>query len=52
VPAGAEEALAAALLRLVEDAKLRAQLGALNLAKVTAHYDQALMFERYARLFG
>ncbi len=52
VPAGAEEALAAALLRLVEDAKLRAQLGALNLAKVTAQYDQALMFERYAQLFG
>lgn len=52
VPAGSVEALTDALARLVRDRDLRAQAGAQNLAKATAVYDQSLMFERYAALFG
>ncbi len=52
VAAGAEEALAEALRRLVVDRDLRARIGARNLAKATAQYDQRQMFERYAALFG
>jgi glycosyltransferase involved in cell wall biosynthesis len=51
-PAGDAGALAGALKKLVEDIGARAWLGSGNLAKAKAEYDQALMFERYAKLFG
>lgn len=51
-PAGSQEALAAALNRLVTEPGTRALIGAKNLAKVSASYDQRLMFDRYAALFG
>jgi glycosyltransferase involved in cell wall biosynthesis len=51
-PAGDPGALAASLRKLIEDTGARAWLGSGNLAKVRAEYDQTLMFERYAKLFG
>lgn len=50
-PAGALDPLAQGLARLVQDRALRTRIGALNLAKATAEYDQTLMFQRYAKLF-
>jgi len=52
VAQGSPEALADALARFVRDRDLRAEVGARNLAKAAADYDQKLMFERYAALFG
>jgi len=52
VPAGAEEALAGTLRALVENPEMQAKVGAKNLAKVMAAYDQNTMFARYAELFG
>lgn len=51
-PAGAADALAGSLRQLVGDPAQRTTLGASNLAKARAQYDQRLMFERYAKLFG
>lgn len=51
VPQGAIDALASALRQLIENPSLRTQIGARNLAKVSAEYDQERMFERYRQLF-
>jgi glycosyltransferase involved in cell wall biosynthesis len=49
---GSAEALSAALGKLVMDTTLRHAVGARNLARVKATYDQDVMFQRYAALFG
>jgi glycosyltransferase involved in cell wall biosynthesis len=45
-----EAALAAALRPLLQDAGLRARLGAANRAKAERDYDEEAMFQAYARL--
>jgi glycosyltransferase involved in cell wall biosynthesis len=45
-----DEGLAAALRPLLEDAALRARLGAANRAKAEQDYDEETMFARYAAL--
>jgi L-malate glycosyltransferase len=40
------------LLRLVEDAGVRAQVGAANRAKAVAEFDEAAMVARYRSLYG
>lgn len=49
---GSADALTEALKGLVQNRELRSRVGGANLAKATAQYDQNLMFERYAELFG
>ncbi len=46
-----EAALAASMTSLLQDAGLRARLGAANRAKAERDYDQAVMFEAYAALW-
>lgn len=52
VPAGDEEALSAALLRLAGDPALRAEIGAANRALALARYDSARMIETYRSVYG
>lgn len=52
VAPGSAEALSAALGKLVVDTALRRAVGARNLDRVRAQYDQDVMFQRYAALFG
>ena len=47
-----EAGLAAALRALAGDPALREQLGAANRAKAQAEFDERVMIERYARLYG
>jgi glycosyltransferase involved in cell wall biosynthesis len=51
-PPGDVAALAGSLKQLIENARMRQTLGAHNLAKVSAQYDQKLMFAAYEKLFG
>ena len=50
VVAGDDAALAGALRALLEDAALRARLGAANRARAEAEYDEAAMFARWRSL--
>jgi glycosyltransferase involved in cell wall biosynthesis len=52
VVAKAAAPLAGALHRLLDDAGLRARLGAANRARALAHFDEPRMFEAYGRLFS
>lgn len=52
VAPGSLEALANALRRLSMEATLRGAIGARNLSRVGALYDQEVMFQRYAAMFG
>lgn len=51
VPRGDSERLAAALQGLARDPALRARIGAANQARALAHYDEATMIARYAKLY-
>ncbi len=51
VVAKTASSLANALHRLLDDAGLRARLGAANRARALSHYDEAQMFESYDRIF-
>ena len=48
---GGEVALRDAIAALVNDATLRARVGAANRRKAVAEYDEAVMIQRYARLY-
>jgi len=52
VKAGDDAALAAALARIAADGSLRAQLGAANQRRALQCFDESVMFELYARLYG
>jgi L-malate glycosyltransferase len=52
VPAGDESALANALNIVMSDIELRQRIGAANRAKARAEYDERVMIDRYARLYG
>ncbi|MCS6921955.1 MAG: glycosyltransferase family 1 protein, partial [Elioraea sp.] len=47
-----EEALAEAILRVLDDDGLRRRVGAANRAKAEAEFDERVMIERYRRLFA
>ena len=51
-PAGDDAGLGAAIAKLLDDGRLRADLGRANAAHVGDHYDQGRMFEAYAGLFA
>lgn len=48
----AQLGLLAAMTRLADDERLRANVGAANRAKAIAEFDEAKMIARYARLYG
>ncbi len=52
VRVGDERALGAALARLAGDAKLREQLGCANHRRALQCFDESVMFDLYARLYG
>ena len=51
-PIGDEAALAATLVRLAGDQALRVRIGAANRERARAEFDEAVMVERYAALYG
>jgi glycosyltransferase involved in cell wall biosynthesis len=51
-PAGDDAGLGAAIAKLLDDGRLRSDLGRANAAHVREHYDQDRMFEVYAELFA
>src|SRR5262249_3647725 len=51
-PSRSAEPLAGALNLLISNQDLRERLGAANLGKARAEYDQSTMFQHYAHLFG
>ncbi len=51
VPVGSDEALAAAMERLIGDAALRGRLGEHGLAHVTQQYSEAGVADQYERVF-
>lgn len=52
VPAGDAAALASAIRTLAANPELRAAIGAANLARAQAEYNEAKMIARYRRLYG
>ncbi|MEP2737261.1 MAG: glycosyltransferase family 4 protein [Erythrobacter sp.] len=51
-PANDESALSDALIQLSENPELRAKIGAANQAKACAEFDEAVMIDRYKRLYA
>jgi glycosyltransferase involved in cell wall biosynthesis len=51
-PPGDDAALGAVLARLGGDAALRARIGAANALRAAAEFDEGVMADRYAALYG